>query len=98
MGHHEDIDKAVKTYVAVFLGLMVLTVVTVAVSYLNVTTAIGIGIALFIACIKGSLVACYFMHLIDEKRIIYWILLLTFAFFIPLIYLPIYTIMDGIVR
>ena len=33
--------------------------------------------SLFIATVKGSLVACYFMHLISEKKLIYFILIFT---------------------
>ena len=35
--------------------------------------------ALFVATIKGSLVACYFMHLISEKKLIYAVLVVTVA-------------------
>ena len=34
-------------------------------------------VALLVATIKGSLVACYFMHLISEKKLIYAVLALT---------------------
>ena len=37
----------------------------------------AIAVALFIATIKGSLVACYFMHLISEKKLIYVVLGIT---------------------
>ena len=37
----------------------------------------AIAVALFVATIKGSLVACYFMHLISEKKLIYAVLALT---------------------
>ena len=42
-----------------------------------------------IASIKGSLVACYFMHLISEKKIIYWVLALTVVFFVVLMLVPV---------
>jgi cytochrome c oxidase subunit IV len=45
--------------------------------------------------VKGSLVACYFMHLISEKKLIYAVLVLTVAFFIALLFLPILTVHDG---
>ena len=70
---------------------MVGTVITVAASYLNVSVPLAIVIGLFIASVKASLVACYFMHLIAEKRLIYWVLLLTVAFFIALMALPLLT-------
>ena len=54
----------------------------------------AIGLALFIATIKAALVACYFMHLISEKKLIFLVLLITVAFFIPLLFLPVLTIGD----
>ena len=55
----------------------------------------GVTLALLVASIKGSLVACYFMHLISEKKLIYAVLALTVAFFIVLLFLPILTVHDG---
>ena len=68
-----------------------LTVVTVAISYLDIGVKAGIALGLFVANIKASLVACYFMHLIDEKTTIYWTLIATAIFF--LIFLPIGTML-----
>ncbi|HVS66233.1 MAG TPA: cytochrome C oxidase subunit IV family protein [Thermoanaerobaculia bacterium] len=83
--HHVDIDKHVRTYILVFVSLMVLTVATVGVYYIHMSPAVGIAVALFIASIKAGLVACFFMHLIDEKKLIYWVLGLTmFLFFVLL--------------
>ena len=95
---HDDIDvkKHVRTYMIVFASLAVLTVVTVAVSYLHLSIVPAVALALFIATIKGSLVACYFMHLISEQKLIYWTLLFTVFFFIGLLLLPVFTEMDAI--
>jgi cytochrome c oxidase subunit 4 len=93
--HHVDIDKQVKIYITVFVSLMALTLITVAVSYLHLPPAMAIAVALFVALIKGSLVACYFMHLISEKKLILAVLALTVAFFIPLLALPLLTHANG---
>src|SRR4029453_9657693 len=66
---HGDIDKQVRIYLIVFLALMALTIVTVAISYWHLPTHLAITLALLVATIKGSLVACYFMHLISEKKL-----------------------------
>ena len=89
--HAVDIDKHVRTYIMVFVSLMVLTVVTVAVYYLHLSVPAAIAVALIIACIKGSLVACYFMHLISERKLIYAVLGLTVAFFFVLLLVPMFT-------
>jgi cytochrome c oxidase subunit 4 len=84
--HSVDIDKHVRTYVMVFVSLMVLTVVTVGVYYIHMAPGLAITVALIIASIKASLVACFFMHLIDEKKLIYWVLALTMIFFFVLLF------------
>jgi len=86
-----DIDKHVRTYIMVFVSLMALTLVTVAVSYLDLGVAAGIGVALLIASVKGSLVACFFMHLIDERKLIYTVLAFTVFFFLAVLLLPVIT-------
>ena len=93
--HAVDIDRHVRIYITVFVALMVLTVVTVAISYLHLPLAAAVTVALIVAIIKGSLVACYFMHLISEKKLIYAVLLLTVAFFIALLALPVVTTSNG---
>jgi cytochrome c oxidase subunit 4 len=93
--HHVDIDKQVKIYITVFVSLMALTLITVAVSYLHLPPAMAITVALFVALVKGSLVACYFMHLIAEKKLIYAVLVVTVAFFVVLLALPVLTHSNG---
>ena len=65
----------------VFATLAVLTIVTVAVAYLHLSIVPALIVALFIASVKGGLVAAYFMHLVSEKKVIYLILILTVVFF-----------------
>jgi cytochrome c oxidase subunit 4 len=93
--HAVDIDRHVRVYITVFVALMVLTIVTVAISYLDLSVPIAVTVALLVAIIKGSLVACYFMHLISEKKLIYAVLALTVAFFVALLALPAVTFFDG---
>jgi caa(3)-type oxidase subunit IV len=67
----------------------------VAVSYLDLPPAMAIAVALFVATVKGSLVACYFMHLISEKRLIYAVLAITVIKFVVLLALPAITHGNG---
>ena len=92
--HSADIDKHVRIYIMVFVTLMVLTLVTVAVSYLHLPVHQAIVVALLIAGIKGTLVACYFMHLISEKKLIYTVLVLTVFMFLVLLLVPVFTVAD----
>src|SRR5216110_2855155 len=93
--HAVDIDRHVRIYITVFVALMALTIITVAISRLHLPIPIAVTVALLVAIIKGSLVACYFMHLISEKRLIYAVLGLTGAFFLVLLALPVLTVHDG---
>ena len=72
-----EIDKHVRIYIMVFATLMVLTVVTVAVSYLHLEVREAVAIALVIASIKASLVALFFMHLKYEGSLLKGVILVT---------------------
>ena len=89
--HAIDVDKHVRTYLLVFGALAILTAVTVGVYYLDLSVGASIALALLIATVKAGLVACYFMHLISEKKLILWVLLLTFSFFLVLLLIPVLT-------
>jgi cytochrome c oxidase subunit 4 len=93
--HAADIDRHVKVYITVFVALMVLTVISVAVSRLHLSVPMAVTVALLVATVKGTLVACYFMHLIAEKKLIYAVLVLTALFFIALLALPAVTHSNG---
>ena len=93
--HTADIDRHVRVYISVFVALMALTIVTVAVSRFHLPVPIAVTVALIVAIIKGSLVACYFMHLVSEKKLIYAVLALTVVFFLALLALPVITVHDG---
>jgi len=90
-----DIDRHVRVYITVFVALMALTLITVTISYLHLPLPIAVTVALLVATVKGSLVACYLMHLISEKKLIYAVLGLTAVFFVVLLALPVVTVNDG---
>ena len=61
---------AVGTYTLVLLGLLALTVITVAAAGINFGSSSGnVVIALVIATVKASLVAMFFMHLRYDKPV-----------------------------
>jgi cytochrome c oxidase subunit 4 len=93
--HAADIDRHVRVYITVVVALMAVTIVTVAISYLDLPTTMAITVALLVATVKGTLVACYFMHLISEKKLIYAVLVLTTVFFLALLALPAVTHGNG---
>ena len=91
----EHIKREVRVYLLVFGSLAVLTGATVAARYLfDLPMGYAITVALIIAAMKASLVACFFMHLLSEKKLIYAVLTLTAIFFAFLIWLPLHDIAD----
>ena len=85
---HEEIKHHVKVYVRVFVTLLILTGLTVAVSYFHLPLLYAILVALAIAIFKGSLVAGFFMHLVSEKRIILYVLAATVPLFLTVLLIP----------
>lgn len=65
---HEKEHSHTKAFVGVWLALMVLTVVTVYVSYLDFGS-MNIVVAMFVACVKALLVCLYFMHLKYDNKV-----------------------------
>ncbi len=90
-----DIDRHVRVYITVFVALMALTLVTVAISRFHLPVPMAVTVALLVAGVKGSLVACYFMHLLSEKKLILAVLALTAVFFVVLLAVPFLTVNDG---
>jgi cytochrome c oxidase subunit 4 len=78
--HSEHTSVSSNLYVKVWLALVVLTMITVSVSYLDMKK-FTVFTAMLIATVKAGLVILYFMHIRFEKMI-YWIMLL----FVLLIY------------
>ncbi len=85
------VKEHVRVYLVVFVTLAVLTVVTVAISYLHLSTALAITVAMIVATVKAGLVAGYFMHLVSEEKVILWLLLVCAAFLVALMVLPVGT-------
>jgi caa(3)-type oxidase subunit IV len=89
---NKDIAHHIANYRKIFVYLLIGTALTVTASYMefNVQNSIAgaVFVGLTIAAIKGYLVAANFMHLNSEKKMIYWILMLTVFFLILLLSIP----------
>jgi len=91
----EAIKKQVRVYLIVGAALLISTAITVALYSIHFTeTWITVTIALVVATTKASLVAAYFMHLIDERKMIYTTLSVTAFFFAGLMVLTIWAMKD----
>ena len=69
----------------VFGTLLVLTLITVGVSYLDLPEVETVVVALIIATTKAALVAMFFMHLKGERPMVTWPLALTAFLFVALL-------------
>jgi cytochrome c oxidase subunit IV len=75
---------SVKSYVGIFLVLMVLTTVTVLVAYVNLGQLNKV-VALSIASFKATLVILYFMHVKYSSRLTKLVVMSGFFFLIILL-------------
>jgi caa(3)-type oxidase subunit IV len=85
----DEMKHHILVYRNVFIGLLICTALTVGASYIEFSLVwIGVTVGLSIAFIKGYLVAANFMHLNNEKPLIYLTLTLTVMFFLVLFFMP----------
>lgn len=75
--------SAYKVYIGAWAALLVLTIVTWRVSYVHLGM-MNVVVALAIASAKASLVALFFMHLKEERTVV-WAFALFPLFFLGLI-------------
>ncbi len=81
----EEIQKSIKKYMIIGATLIVFTVITVGLSYVELPThGLNILVGMIVATFKAGLVALIFMHLNHERSVIYKILAFTFVFAIVL--------------
>lgn len=70
-----------KSYLKIFLSLMVLTALTVAVTTIHFGDTANVVVGIIVAVLKASLVAYIFMHLkFDNKRLRYFVIVPLFFF------------------
>jgi cytochrome c oxidase subunit 4 len=85
-GHNVAMPHHKVNYFAVFITLVVLTILTVVAALLNLKSELAkVMLALAIASIKASAVILYFMHMKFEGKLIYLILLVPLTFCVLLV-------------
>jgi caa(3)-type oxidase subunit IV len=87
MGHdnsHDDVSSHVKTYLKIGFLLIVFTVITVAISFIDFGGNNNMIVGMAVATFKASLVGLIFMHLNHERPLIYKVLVFTFVFAVVL--------------
>ena len=97
--HDHDVSKHVKKYLMVGALLMVFTLITVGLSYVDFgSMKANMAIGMLVATFKAGLVAAIFMHLTSERQLIYRILIFTVFFVLGLFWLTYLHWYDPIAR
>jgi caa(3)-type oxidase subunit IV len=95
--HAHDVSKHIRLYLGIGLALGILTIVTVALAYVDFgSDKANIIVAMIVATFKAGLVAAIFMHLSSEKWTIYRVLIMTVFFAIGLFALSLLAFYDPI--
>jgi len=96
-GH--NVAKHVRKYLLIGAILVVFTAITVWLSYVDFgTQKLNITVAMLVATFKAGLVAAIFMHLSNEKQLIYRILVFTVLFVLALFFLTYLAWYDPVTR
>ncbi|MFL6520583.1 MAG: cytochrome C oxidase subunit IV family protein [Chthoniobacterales bacterium] len=94
-----NVAKHVRKYLLVGATLLAFTGITVFLSYVNFgTMKANVAVAMLVATFKAALVAAIFMHLSNEKRLIYRILVFTAFFVLGLFFLTYLAWYDPVTR
>jgi caa(3)-type oxidase subunit IV len=94
----QEIQKQVKKILLIGAILIFFTVVTVALSYVELPShSLNIIVGMILATIKAALVALVFMHLNHEAKLIYKVLAFTGAFVLALFLLFYFSNIDPLV-
>ena len=85
----QNLKQEIKNHLLIYIALLLLTAVNFTISRFHLfgeQTVVGV---IAIAIVQGALVAGCFMHLISEKKLIHFVLILTFIFFLGLLFLQV---------
>ncbi len=94
----EEIQKSIRKYLWIGALLILFTIITVALSYVELPThSLNILVGMIVATFKAALVALIFMHLNHERPLIYKVLAFTTVFALALFMLFIFTSGDPLV-
>jgi cytochrome c oxidase subunit 4 len=94
-----NVSKHIRAYLMVGATLITFTAITVFLSYVNFgTMKANVAVAMVVATFKAGLVAAIFMHLSNEKRMIYRILMFTAFFVLGLFFLTYLAWYDPVTR
>ena len=94
-----NVAKHVRKYLLIGLILVTFTAITVWLSYVDFgSQKMNVTVAMIVATFKAGLVAAIFMHLSNEKQLIYRILIFTAFFVLGLFFLTYLAWYDPVTR
>lgn len=97
--HDHDVSKHVNKYLMVGAVLLVCTVLTVFLSYVDFGShKANMAVGMLVATFKAGLVAAIFMHLSSERKLIYRVLIFTGFFVLALFWLTYLNWYDPVTR
>jgi len=88
--HPETYKNYPRKCLLIFLAVLCGTGLMVGASFASLAGGIRIALILAIACGNAFLVAGFLMHLISERKMVYWVLVFTAIFFVALMGLTIW--------
>ena len=83
-----NIKKEVHGYLVTFISMVALAFIIVGISYLHLSWIAAAVLTISVALVEAAIAACYLMHLIAEKKAIYFVLILAVIFFLGLLLIP----------
>lgn len=94
----EEIQKSIRKYLWIGALLILFTIITVALSYVELPThGLNILVGMIVATFKAALVALIFMHLNHERPLIYKVLAFTIVFALAIFLLTYFSSLNPLV-
>ena len=87
-------ESSARRHKLILAALVACTLVMVTLALLPLGTGLKVGLVLTVATLEAGLVAGVLMHLVEERKLIVSILVLTGIFFVGLLLLPILSEVD----
>jgi cytochrome c oxidase subunit 4 len=92
----KDVKKRVQQHIIIAVGLALGSLMTLWTSQTDFGSFTrNVSITLGIASVQAFMIAAFFMHLLSEKKLIYWFLVLTAVFFVVMIGITFWARMDA---
>ena len=73
-----------RTYIIVFVWLAVMTAIEVAIAAAPLDESVKVAVLVVLAVVKAALVVLFYMHLLNDSKW-YWVLLIVPIFFVVLL-------------